>query len=84
MRIEMMMHCCQNPKMSCLMGKVMKKKRDRDVSGIMQLMVAQNYELKIPQLDIDQYQLTEILPKKYRSALPSIEEIEAEFGGMDG
>ena len=34
-------------------------------------------------LGISQYELTEILPKEYKSSLPSIEEIEAQFGNED-
>jgi hypothetical protein len=30
-------------------------------------------------LGISRYELTEILPKEYKSSLPSIEEIEAQF-----
>ena len=34
-------------------------------------------------LGISQYELTEILPKEYKSSLPSIEEIEAQFENED-
>ena len=34
-------------------------------------------------LGISQYELTEILPKEYKSSLPSIEEIEAQFQNED-
>ena len=34
-------------------------------------------------LGISQYELTEILPKEYKSSLPSIEEIEAQFENKD-
>jgi predicted nuclease of restriction endonuclease-like (RecB) superfamily len=34
-------------------------------------------------LGISQYELTEILPKEYKSSLPSIEEIEAQFKNED-
>ena len=34
-------------------------------------------------LGISEYQLTEILPKEYKSSLPSIEEIEAKLDELE-
>jgi hypothetical protein len=34
-------------------------------------------------MGVSEYQITHALPENFKSVLPSVEEIEAEFGGMD-
>lgn len=34
-------------------------------------------------MGISEYKLTKLIPDDFKSSLPSIEEIEAELGGMD-
>lgn len=35
-------------------------------------------------MGISEYELTRALPEKFRSVLPTVEEIEAEFDGLSG